>query len=259
VFLVIEAQQTGGSRIFGIETPAVRRVLPADRRPASPASPARGRDAGVEAAALGSLPLSKPVNLAVKQAVEFGLALTILVALLPVMAAVALAVKATSRGGVIHRRRVTGRGGAYFDAYKFRTMVPEANEWIRKDAALWERYHAKCKLADDPRVTSVGRLLRKFSLDEIPQLVNVLKGQMALVGPRMISPEELAKYGPHADKLLTVKPGLTGLWQVSGRQSTTYDRRVELDMQYIERWSLGLDLAILARTPLAVLRGRGAF
>jgi lipopolysaccharide/colanic/teichoic acid biosynthesis glycosyltransferase len=233
--------------------------LSAERRPILPTAPTRERDAAVEAAARGPLPLSEPVNLAVKQAVEFGLALTIFVALLPVMAAVALAVKATSRGGVIHRRRVTGRGGAHFDAYKFRTMVPDANEWIRNDAALLERYHAKCKLADDPRVTSVGRLLRKFSLDELPQLVNVLKGQMALVGPRMISPEELAKYGPHAERLLTVRPGLTGLWQVSGRQSTTYDRRVELDMHYIEQWSLGLDLAILARTPLAVVRGRGAF
>jgi lipopolysaccharide/colanic/teichoic acid biosynthesis glycosyltransferase len=258
VSLVIEVQQTDGAPFLASGTPAARRVLTVGRRPTSPTTSAREPDAAVEASALGPLPLSNPFNVAVKQAVEFGLALTIGVALLPVMAAVALAVKATSRGEVIHRRRVTGRGGTCFDAYKFRTMVPEASEWIRKDPALWERFHEKCKLADDPRVTPIGRLLRKFSLDELPQLLNVLKGQMALVGPRMISPEELAKYGPHAGKLLTVKPGLTGLWQVSGRQSTTYDRRVELDMHYIEHWSLGLDLAILARTPLAVVQGRGA-
>jgi lipopolysaccharide/colanic/teichoic acid biosynthesis glycosyltransferase len=205
-----------------------------------------------------SLPLTDPVNRAVKRAFECPVALAACLALLPVMGVVALAVKLTSRGELIHRRRVAGLGGQSFDAYKFRTMVPDADAWIQKDRALRSKFAAKFKLEDDPRVTPVGRVLRKFSLDELPQLVNVLKGQMSLVGPRMITPEELTKYGAHAGRLLTVKPGLTGLWQVSGRQTTTYDRRVELDMQYIENWSLKLDLAILARTPKVVVSGRGA-
>ena len=203
-------------------------------------------------------PSDKPFSQFVKWAMEVPLAGLALIVLSPVMAIVALAVRLSGPGPIIHRRRVAGLGGAEFDAFKFRTMVPEADDWIRKDAALQSEFAAKHKLAHDPRVTATGRVLRKFSLDELPQLVNVIKGQMCLVGPRMVSPQELAKYGPFADKLLTVKPGLTGLWQVSGRQATTYDRRVALDMEYIDNWSLALDLAILARTPLVVLRGRGA-
>jgi lipopolysaccharide/colanic/teichoic acid biosynthesis glycosyltransferase len=206
----------------------------------------------------GSSPLCSPFNLAIKQSLEIPLALAALVALMPVMVLVALTIRLTSPGGVIHRRRVAGRSGIEFDAFKFRTMVPDADERIRRDPALRREFEEKYKLTADPRVTPAGRVLRKFSLDELPQLVNVLKGQMSLVGPRMISPEEYPKYGPYVDKLLAVKPGLTGLWQVSGRQATTYNRRVELDMHYIDNWSLRLDLAILARTPLVVLRGKGA-
>jgi lipopolysaccharide/colanic/teichoic acid biosynthesis glycosyltransferase len=210
------------------------------------------------AAGAAECPLSKSFNLFIKHTVELPLALLAVAALLPLMVVVALIVKLTSRGPVIHRRRVAGRGGVEFDAFKFRTMVLGADDWIRNDPALQSEFSAKYKLLRDPRVTPTGRVLRKFSIDELPQLFNVLKGQMCLVGPRMISPEELVKYGQYANKLLIVKPGLTGLWQVSGRQSTTYDRRVKLDMQYIDNWSVGLDLVILARTPLVVLRGRGA-
>jgi lipopolysaccharide/colanic/teichoic acid biosynthesis glycosyltransferase len=211
-----------------------------------------------EVPSVSNPPLAKPVNLVIKHLFEIPLTLVAFVISLPVMAFVALTIKLTSPGPVIHRRRVTGRGGVQFDAFKFRTMVPDAEDWIRKDPSLRSEFNAKYKLARDPRVTRTGQVLRRFSLDELPQLVNVLKGQMCLIGPRMISPEEVTKYGPFAGRLLTVKPGLTGLWQVSGRQTTTYDRRIELDMQYIDNWSLALDLAILARTPLAVLRGRGA-
>jgi lipopolysaccharide/colanic/teichoic acid biosynthesis glycosyltransferase len=217
-----------------------------------------GVPSGAATPSAATPPLCRPFNLAVKHLFEIPLALTAFVASLPVMAVVALAIKVTSPGPVIHRRRVTGRGGVQFDAFKFRTMVPEAEDWIRKDPKLQSKFSTNYKLEDDPRVTATGRVLRKFSLDELPQLVNVLKGQMCLIGPRMICPDELSKYGSHAGKLLTVKPGLTGLWQVSGRQTTTYDRRVQLDMQYIDHWSLALDLAILARTPLVVVRGKGA-
>jgi len=231
------------------------------RRPATESRQTASSAPGVrsfESASAATPPLSKPANLVIKQILEIPLALAAFITLLPVMGVTALAVKLSSPGPVIHRRRVTGRHGVQFDAFKFRTMVPEAEDWMRKDRALRSEFSARYKLARDPRVTPVGRVLRKFSLDELPQLLNVLKGQMCLIGPRMISPEEITKYGPFAGKLLTVKPGLTGLWQVSGRQTTTYDRRVELDMRYIDNWSLALDLAILAKTPLVVLRGNGA-
>jgi lipopolysaccharide/colanic/teichoic acid biosynthesis glycosyltransferase len=203
-------------------------------------------------------PLAQREKQALKRLFEAPIALLATLALLPVMAVVALLVKLTSPGPVIHRRRVLGRGGVQFDAFKFRTMVPKADEWIRSNPRLYSEFQAKQKLADDPRVTPVGRVLRKLSLDELPQLFNVLRGEMSLVGPRMIAPNELGKYGLYAGKLLTVKPGLTGLWQVSGRQSTTYERRVELDMRYIDGWTVRQDLAILARTPLVVIGGKGA-
>lgn len=186
-------------------------------------------------------------------------ALLVLILILPVMLALALAVKLSSAGPIIHRRRVLGRGGRTFDAYKFRTMVVDADARLQKDANLSQAYSATCKLQNDPRVTPIGRFLRRYSLDELPQLVNVLKGEMWLIGPRMISPSELDRFGAYRAKLLTVKPGLTGLWQVSGRQTTSYERRVELDMQYIDRWSPFLDLSILFKTVRAVVSGRGAF
>lgn len=186
------------------------------------------------------------------------LAALALLVLLPLLALVALAVALTSRGPIIHRRRVLGQHGRQFDAFKFRTMVPDADAVLHADPELLKQFRQTHKLQHDPRVTPVGRLLRRTSLDELPQLVNVLCGDMWLVGPRMIAPEELERFGPFGQRRLAVKPGLTGLWQVSGRQTTSYERRVELDMEYIERWSLRLELSILLRTVSAVATGRGA-
>jgi lipopolysaccharide/colanic/teichoic acid biosynthesis glycosyltransferase len=181
------------------------------------------------------------------------------VCLSPLFLAIALGIKLSGRGPVLYRRRVVGRGGATFDAFKFRTMKVDADRMIECDAELWASYLTNFKLPRDPRITPFGRVLRKFSLDELPQLFNVIRGQMSLVGPRMITEAELSKYGDNASRLLTVRPGLTGLWQVSGRQTTTYERRVELDMAYIDRWSLWLDFCILCKTPLVVIRAEGAF
>jgi lipopolysaccharide/colanic/teichoic acid biosynthesis glycosyltransferase len=129
------------------------------------------------------------------------------------------------------------------------------NKYPRLKQELNRHYKLKC----DPRVTRVGRFLRKFSLDELPQLFNVLARDMSLIGPRIIAPDEINKYGQWGDVLLTVYPGLTGLWQVSGRSNTTYDERVALDMEYISNWSFWLDLQILLRTIPAVLKGDGAY
>jgi lipopolysaccharide/colanic/teichoic acid biosynthesis glycosyltransferase len=191
--------------------------------------------------------------------IERPLALIGLLALGPLFLLIAFLIKTTSPGPVVHRRRVVGQYGVSFDAYKFRTMVMDADRILEADAELRQAYLVNHKLEDDPRVTRVGRVLRKYSLDELPQLANVLRGEMALIGPRMITPQELTRYGDHALRLMSVKPGLTGLWQVSGRQTTSYDRRVELDMEYIENWHPVVDLSILFRTVAEVVRARGAF
>jgi lipopolysaccharide/colanic/teichoic acid biosynthesis glycosyltransferase len=180
--------------------------------------------------------------------------------LLPVLAAVALAIKLDSRGPVIHRRRVLGSRGQQFDAFKFRTMHVNGDELLRRRPGAAEELSAHHKLKDDPRTTAVGRWLRRYSLDELPQLLNVLSGQMSLVGPRMITPAEAAKYGLHRINLLTVKPGITGLWQVSGRSDLSYEERVRIDMYYVRTYSVWLDFQILfIQTLPAVLRSRGAY
>ncbi len=183
-----------------------------------------------------------------------------LLLLLPVLAAVALAIKLDSRGPVIHRRRVLGSRGQQFDAFKFRTMHVNGDELLRRRPGAAEELSAHHKLKDDPRITAVGRWLRRYSLDELPQLLNVLSGQMSLVGPRMITPAEAAKYGLHRMNLLTVKPGITGLWQVSGRSDLSYEERVRIDMYYVRTYSVWLDFQILfIQTLPAVLRSRGAY
>jgi lipopolysaccharide/colanic/teichoic acid biosynthesis glycosyltransferase len=183
-----------------------------------------------------------------------------LVALLsPLLCLIAILVRVTSRGGVIHKRRVLGVGGVEFDAFKFRSMVEDADDLLKSEIDLGKRFRENMKLRSDPRITPVGRLLRRLSLDELPQLFNVLRGEMSLVGPRMIAPEEGVRYGTVLSRRLSVRPGITGLWQVSGRQEIDYDTRIALDMEYIDNWSLGLDFVILLRTVPAVLSARGAY
>ena len=194
-----------------------------------------------------------------KAVVEWLLAVVAVIVLSPVFVAIALMIAITTGRPVIHRRRVVGRGGGEFDAFKFRTMVCGAERVLEQDDRLRELFTRNWKLFADPRVTPVGRILRKYSLDELPQLVNVVRGEMALVGPRMISPPELARYGEFQAKLCSVRPGLTGLWQVSGRQTVSYDRRIELDMFYIDNCSPLTDLSILLRTLPVVMGAEGAF
>jgi len=159
---------------------------------------------------------------------------------------------------VIYRRRVIGRQGE-FDAFKFRTMRQDADSLLASNPILLKEYQRNFKLMHDPRVTKLGAFLRKFSIDELPQLFNVARGQMSLVGPRMITVAELPKYGDHQDLLLSCKPGLTGYWQVFGRQNVSYEERVQMDVYYLLNWSLGLDMRLLLRTPLRVLKMEGAW
>jgi lipopolysaccharide/colanic/teichoic acid biosynthesis glycosyltransferase len=159
---------------------------------------------------------------------------------------------------IFYLRRVIGSQGE-FDAYKFRTMCRDADAILRADPELQKAFARNFKLKSDPRVTRLGEWLRKYSLDEVPQLINVLKGQMSLVGPRMITTQELCKYGSYQDLVMGVKPGLTGYWQIKGRQDVSYDERVNMDVYYVTHWNLGMDLKILINTPWKVIKGKGAY
>ncbi len=199
----------------------------------------------------------------IKRAVDLGVVLAGSVVALPIAIIIAAAVKLTSRGPVLYRQTRLGRDGQSFAAWKFRSMVDNANAALEaclsRDAGLRREWQQFQKLRDDPRITSVGRFLRRTSLDELPQLWNVFLGEMSLVGPRPILQEEIPRYGESYVLYKKVSPGLTGLWQVSGRNRLSYEERVNLDLYYIRNWSPWLDLYILARTVSAVLFARGAY
>lgn len=194
-----------------------------------------------------------------KRCLDFGIALGALIVLSPLLILAAILVALDSPGPIFHRRYVLGQGGRLFDALKFRTMYVDGGDILDAYPHLREELEATHKLKDDPRVTPVGRILRKHSLDELPQLFNVLIGQMSLVGPRMITRPEQKEYGKMRLNLLTVKPGITGLWQINGRSDLSYEDRVRLDMHYIRNYSIWLDLMILLRTLPAALNGHGAY
>jgi lipopolysaccharide/colanic/teichoic acid biosynthesis glycosyltransferase len=193
-----------------------------------------------------------------KAAIDICGAAVLLVLLSPLFIVVTLLVLLIDGPPLIYKRRVVGQSGE-FDAYKFRTMQNNADCVLAADEALRTAFRTTFKLRNDPRVTRMGAILRKFSLDELPQLVNVIRGQMSLVGPRMITAPELEKYGDYKQLLLTVKPGLTGHWQVHGRQRVSYAERVRMDVEYIVTWTLRKDIELLLLTPWQVLRGKGAY
>jgi exopolysaccharide biosynthesis polyprenyl glycosylphosphotransferase len=194
-----------------------------------------------------------------KASIDRGLAALMLFLLLPVFAAIGLAVRLTSEGPAFFRQQRVGIGGRTFTMFKFRTMCVDAEQRLTELQDLNEAAGVLFKMRQDPRVTRVGRLLRRFSLDELPQLINVLRGDMSLVGPRPPLPSEVEAYGDDTRRRLLVKPGLTGLWQVSGRSDISWAESVRLDLFYVENWSLTLDAAILWKTFSAVLRARGAY
>lgn len=196
---------------------------------------------------------------AIKTILDYSLTLAGLGVIAPILLIIAIAVKLDSRGPAIYRRRVLRRGGGEFDAFKFRTMHVNGDEILARYPELQAELKTNGKLKDDPRVTRLGKVLRKFSLDELPQLFNILLGQMSLVGPRMICPAEGAVYGKWKMNLLTVKPGITGMWQISGRSDVSYDERIRLDMHYIRNYTIWTDLMILFRTIPVVLGRRGAY
>ncbi len=195
-----------------------------------------------------------------KRLLDIILSILGIVFLSPVFVCVALFIKLDDGGQVLHFREIIGKHGIRFYALKFRTMIPDADGYLARHPELMQKFKLNMKLTQnqDPRITRIGKFLRKTSLDELPQLFNVLVGQMSLVGPRIIHPSELVRYGEYAQKRLSVKPGITGLWQISGRQHISYDERVLLDMQYIDTRSFIVDLVILAKTVKVFIVHTGA-
>ena len=194
-----------------------------------------------------------------KRLMDVVVAVALLVLLAPLLAIVALLVQATSKGPVFYRWRVVGKNGRYFTGYKFRTMVDDADRLKQDLLTRNEMTGPVFKMEADPRITRCGRILRRFSLDELPQLWSVLRGDMSLVGPRPPLQEEYERFNAWQKQKLATRPGITCLWQVSGRNRIRdFDDWVRLDLEYIKNWSLWLDVKILFRTAIAVVSGRGA-
>lgn len=195
-------------------------------------------------------------NRALKRSIDLVGASILLMLFAPLIFILAMRIKRHDGGPAFFRRRVVGPKGE-FDAFKLRTMRVDADEVLQRDALLRRRFEVNFKLKDDPRITLVGVKLRRSGLDELPQLWNVLKGEMSLVGPRMVTPSELQKYRDARWIFSDMRPGLTGYWQTSGDQQAGYDRRIKMDLFYVENWSLLFDLKILIKTPARGLRGSG--
>lgn len=198
------------------------------------------------------------MQLLVKRLIDAAVSLAVLIALLPLMAVVAILIKLTSPGPVFFTQKRVGMNQRQFKLYKFRSMVADAEQRKHEIQHLNERDGPAFKIQNDPRTTKVGQFIRKTSIDELPQLFNVLSGEMSLVGPRPPLPEEVKRYEWLFRKRLSVKPGVTCIWQISGRNNVTFDRWMKMDHEYIENWSLWLDLKILFKTIPAVLFSRGA-
>uniref|UniRef100_A0A7C3WY21 Sugar transferase n=1 Tax=Dictyoglomus turgidum TaxID=513050 RepID=A0A7C3WY21_9BACT len=195
----------------------------------------------------------------IKEIIDIVLGTIGLILFSPLFIIIAILIKLDSEGPIFYKHLRVGRYGKPFYLWKFRTMYKDADKILDKYPELKKEFEKEFKLKNDPRVTRIGKFLRKFSLDEIPQIFNILKGEMSIVGPRPVTFKELEKYGEYKDEVLRVKPGLTGLWQVSGRSDLDYARRIALDLYYIQNWSLLLDIKIILKTIPAVFFGKGAY
>ena len=204
-------------------------------------------------------PVFEGIDFALKRTFDLLVATVALLVLSPILLAIGIAVKLSSRGPAIYRSTRPGIGGKPFDCFKFRTMREHADQIQADLEPLNEKSGAIFKIREDPRLTKVGRVLRRFSLDELPQLANVVRGEMSLVGPRPLPMRDFERLEEWHKERYLVLPGITGLWQVSGRIELTFDDLVRLDFYYLENWSIWLDISILTKTLPAVLARRGAY
>jgi len=194
-----------------------------------------------------------------KRSIDIAGSLCAIIILSPFLIGIAAAIKLKGEGKILYQRHVVGRNGKTFNALKFRTMVANADTFLDADPELKEEFENNFKLKIDPRVTRIGKILRKLSLDELPQLFNVFIGQMSLVGPRMVTSEELERYGKYKSERIKIRPGMSGYWQVSGRQEIDYDERIKMDQFYMYRWNIWMDLWIILKTIQKVLKMEGAY
>ena len=199
-----------------------------------------------------------PVYSFIKRLLDILASLFLLLFSLPVWTVAMAVIKWQDGGPIFFRHTLVGKDGKLFDMLKFRTMIVNAQQVLENDPKLLKAYYANYKIENDPRITPIGKWLRKTSLDELPQLINILKGDMSLVGPRPVKKDELEKFGNFKDERIKVRPGLTGFWQVSGRCNTNYAERMQMDRFYMNKCSIWLDLVILLKTPLKVLKSDGA-
>lgn len=198
-------------------------------------------------------------NRYIKRIIDIVLSLTALIILSPVFLIIAICIKVESKGPVFFVHNRMGKDGKKIGIYKFRTMVINAEELIKSfTPEQMKEFKENFKLENDPRITKVGKILRKTSLDELPQLMNILKGELSIIGPRPIIEEELEKYEDNKDKFLSVKPGLTGYWAANGRSNISYDERMQMELYYVDNISAKLDLKIFFKTVLSVLKKEGA-
>jgi Undecaprenyl-phosphate galactose phosphotransferase WbaP len=202
-------------------------------------------------------------NLAIKRCLDVSMVIAGGIIVLPFLLAIALLIKLSSPGPVLYRHKRLGQNGKEFQVYKFRSMVTNADEKLKAmleaDPKLRAEWETNFKLKDDPRITGIGKFLRRTSFDEFPQLINIIKGEMSLVGPRPVTQSEVERYGEDFYRIFSVKPGLTGLWQVSGRSDTDYEERIAYDSYYLQSWSVWIDIWVLYRTIGVVFHGKGAY
>lgn len=203
--------------------------------------------------------ISKKVYIKIKRVIDVILASVALILLSPLFAIIAIAIKIDSKGPVFFAHKRIGKNGKIIKLYKFRSMVINAEELIKSfTPEQMKEYKENYKLANDPRITKVGKFLRKTSLDELPQLINIINGDLSIIGPRPVVADELEKYGVNKDKFLSVTPGLTGYWAANGRSNTTYEQRMEMELYYIDNLSLKMDIKVFFKTILSVLKKEGA-
>lgn len=203
--------------------------------------------------------ISKKVYIKVKRVIDVILASIALILLSPLFAIIAIAIKIDSKGPVFFAHKRIGKNGNIIKLYKFRSMVINAEELIKSFTPEQMReYKENYKLTNDPRITKVGKFLRKTSLDELPQLINIINGDLSIIGPRPVVADELEKYGVNKDKFLSVTPGLTGYWAANGRSNTTYEQRMEMELYYIDNLSLKMDIKVFFKTILSVVKKEGA-
>ena len=203
--------------------------------------------------------ISKKVYIKIKRVIDVILASVALILLSPLFAIIAIAIKIDSKGPVFFAHKRIGKNGKIIKLYKFRSMVINAEELIKSFTPEQMReYKENYKLTNDPRITKVGKFLRKTSLDELPQLINIINGDLSIIGPRPVVADELEKYGVNKDKFLSVTPGLTGYWAANGRSNTTYEQRMEMELYYIDNLSLKMDIKVFFKTILLVLKKEGA-